>query len=232
MGQLPVQQPEQSPIQSATQPSANSNEDTASPATPPKTLFKELYSYEEAKFTDVREDWGKESIILCYAVGLMNGRGNQKFAPNEPATIAEVVTIAARIRDIFSGGEGVFPPGDTKWYDNSVKSAIKEGIISQDQFSNFVKNASRAEVAAILANALPGSEYAAINSILQLPDVDKATKYSTEIFKLYNAGIVSGNDRYGTFSPNRTITRKELAAIICRLVFPDKRLKFTLENKP
>lgn len=220
--QLPVQQPEKPLVQPETLPSVKS----------PASLFKVVRPYKEANFKDVPDDWGKESIELCFMTGLMNGRSNQRFAPNEPATIAEVVTIAARIRDIFSGGDGVIPSGKVRWYDNSVESAIEAKIILQDQFSNYGKNASRAEVAAILANALPESEYAGINNIVLLPDVDKSMKYSTEIFKLYNAGIVGGNDAYGTFGIDRTITRKELSAIICRLIFLDKRLKLTFAKKP
>ncbi|NLK87132.1 MAG: S-layer homology domain-containing protein [Clostridiaceae bacterium] len=197
-----------------------------------ETIFKDVNSFDEANFIDIPDDWSKDSIKLCYTIGLMSGRGNQRFAPNEPVTLAEAITVAARIRDKFSGGEGVFSSGSAKWYDNSVDSAIKAGIISRNQFNDLDENANRSEVAAILANALPESEYAKINSIEKIPDVGESTKYAADILKLYNAGIISGNDEYGTFSPNRTITRKELSAIICRLVFPEKRRSFTLQDKP
>ncbi|MDE6455846.1 MAG: S-layer homology domain-containing protein, partial [Dysosmobacter sp.] len=79
---------------------------------------------------------------------------------------------------------------------------------------------------------LPKKDYAPINSVKSLPDVNDNTPGAASIFKLYNAGIVSGIDAYGTFAPNNTISRAQMAAILCRLVQPESRLVFTLQPKP
>ncbi len=57
-------------------------------------------------------------------------------------------------------------------------------------------------------------------------DTDKA------IFRLYKAGILAGNDEYGTYAPNANITRGAVAAIIHRVAEPSQRLKISLTPKP
>lgn len=47
-----------------------------------ETIFKDVNSFDEANFIDIPDDWSKDSIKLCYTIGLMSGRGNQRFAPN------------------------------------------------------------------------------------------------------------------------------------------------------
>lgn len=52
------------------------------------------------------------------------------------------------------------------------------------------------------------------------------------IYRLYQAGILTGNDRYGTFTPEANITRGAAAAIISRMVEPSLRQHIALQEKP
>jgi hypothetical protein len=52
------------------------------------------------------------------------------------------------------------------------------------------------------------------------------------IYRLYQAGILTGNDRYGTFTPDASISRSAAAAIISRVVEPSLRQHIALEEKP
>lgn len=54
---------------------------------------------------------------------------------------------------------------------------------------------------------------------------------ATAIYRLYNAGVLTGNDQYGTFTPNAKITRSAVATIISRIVEPSLRKHFTLAAK-
>lgn len=87
-------------------------------------------------------------------------------------------------------------------------------------------------MADLLARVLPKRDYASINSVKTLPDVNDNTPDAASIFKLYNAGIVSGIDAYGTFAPNNTISRAKMAAILCRLVQPESRLVLPSSPSP
>lgn len=51
------------------------------------------------------------------------------------------------------------------------------------------------------------------------------------IIRLYQAGILKGNDVYGTFSPDESISRASAAVILSRTIEPTIREKFTLEKR-
>lgn len=64
----------------------------------------------------------------------------------------------------------------------------------------------------------------AINDVDRVPDnMDPA------VLALYNAGILTGSDTYGTFDEDGTLNRGQAAAMLARLVDPSLRQRFTLE---
>lgn len=52
------------------------------------------------------------------------------------------------------------------------------------------------------------------------------------IYRLYRAGVLTGNDKYGTFTPDTNITRSAVAAIVGRVVEPNQRQHIALAPKP
>lgn len=71
----------------------------------------------------------------------------------------------------------------------------------------------------VLTEPLP-----AINDVDRVPDnMDPA------VLALYNAGILTGSDTYGTFDEDGTLNRGQAAAMLARLVDPSLRQRFTLE---
>lgn len=201
---------------------------------PPKKLSVELEpirSYSESGFTDVADNWSRPVITTCYELGLMSGRGAGVFDPSGTVSVAEAVTVTARIHELSNGGDGVLPKSQP-WYQSAVDYALENALISAAQFSDYTAAATRAELAGLLANVLPEADYAPINDIRELPDVSASTPYSKDIFKLYNAGVVAGSDAYGTFTPLSSITRAELSAMLCRLVQPGTRKAVDLQEKP
>ena len=52
------------------------------------------------------------------------------------------------------------------------------------------------------------------------------------VCRLYRAGILTGNDGYGTFAPYTNIKRSEVAAIVSRVVDASQRKHVQLERKP
>lgn len=185
----------------------------------------------DTAFQDVPVNaWYAQDLAQVQGLGIITGKGNNSFDPNGSLTIAEAVTMAAKTRAQYSGEE--LPSIEGKWYAGAVAYAKENGIITGAEFSSYEAKATRAEMAYLFACALPTSEYQAINSISKLPDVSGSTKYSADIFKLYNAGILAGADKYGTFNPNRDISRAETAVILNRVIFTDNRKMLALEDKP
>jgi hypothetical protein len=151
----------------------------------------------------------------------MQGSGGV-FGPTGNITLAEAVTIAARVHSIYNGGGGAFVQGNP-WYQVYVDHAIANGIIAANAFLDYGKAATRAEMAGIFARSLPGGEFAAQNTVTALPDVNSGASYGEAIFTLYKAGVLAGSDEKGTFNPGASITRAEAAAIISRVILPATR---------
>lgn len=88
--------------------------------------------------------------------------------------------------------------------------------------------ATRAQFAAILARALPAEALTAQNSVPidSVPDVPASA--AGGIYTLYRAGILTGSDGKGTFNPNSTISRAEVAAIVTRMADKSLRKSITL----
>lgn len=163
-------------------------------------------------------------MATCYELGLMEGKGKGKFDPQGNVSVAEALTMAARVNKIYSGEGPIIEDIGPNWYDGAVYYAISKRIIYGDEFTELSRPATRAELAYILANTLPDSEFKKLNNISKLPDVNHDTKYNYEIFKLYSAGIIIGQDQNLTFNPDANISRAEAATVLTRLVKPENRI--------
>ena len=86
----------------------------------------------------------------------------------------------------------------------------------------------------ILSSALPDEALPEISSIEEgaIPDVDSGDACCEAVYRLYRAGILTGNDAQGTFTPGSFITRGAAAAIVGRMAEPAQRKCITLEKAP
>lgn len=192
-----------------------------------KSNFTVKNKYTKGLFTDIKgtESYAKY-VQKCYEFGLMKEKRKGIFDPNGKITIAEVIEMAAKAHELYNGGDGVINNTGKAWYDGVVAYAIKNKIIKQRDFSDYKLNITRSQLAYILANILPKSEFKELNFIEYLPDVHYGVPYSDEIFFLYGAGVLTGSDKYGTFNGNAYITRAEAATLIIRVVSPADRVTF------
>ena len=181
-------------------------------------------------FTDVpATEWYQKEVANAYELGLINGKSETSFDPNGNMTIAEAITLASRTKNNYGTADYDFTASaGEEWFAPYVKYATDNGIIKAGEYSDYNALATRGQMAKIFAAALPASEYGAINSVTSVPDVDKNADYAAAVLKLYNAGIVMGNDAYGTFNPNNNIIRAEAAAIINRIANKGNRLSKNL----
>ncbi len=182
-------------------------------------------------FTDVAANvWYYPYVAAQETIGIIQGVGGNRFAPDGTVSLAQVIVTAVRVYDIYYDVEEPVPSGNT-WYDGYVQRALEYGIIST-AYSDYNANASRAQVVQILYNVLPTLELEAINQVNALPDITSSDSAWTSVITFYRAGVLSGKDAYGTFGGAESITRAELAAILTRLVRPSTRMTFTLQVKP
>lgn len=198
--------------------------------------FAPVRAYEGA-FADVDAgSWYAGAAASAYEYGLLNGRSETAFAPQENITIAELLTIAARLRCIYQTGSDA-PLTQTEaaspWYAPYVSYLKSEKLLGNSFEGFYLLPASRAQMAAIFAFALPADWYEEANAELvtqcyasgeYIADVTEKTPYRSEILLMYRRGLLSGMDARGSFFPERSVSRAEIAALLTRVVQPETRL--------
>lgn len=200
---------------------------TASAAANTLKNFEKTETYAN-QFTDVAQSyWAATAIRTCYEYGLMQGYDGDSFVPKGNLTVAQAIVMADRVHEIYTTGESTLANG-APWYQPYVDYAMENGIIQAGDFTNYNAQVTRAQMAYIFCNALPGNALPAINFIQSVPDVSSSDPYQKDILTLYQAGVLTGSDIYGTFKPNDNIIRAEAAAIIARVAIPAQRQNVTL----
>lgn len=191
--------------------------------------FEKTNTYTPGMFLDVlSSDWYAESVIAAYQFGLVKGTTATNFNPKGNITVAETIALASRLHSIYNNGSAEFTQG-APWYQVYVDYALANKIIP-GTYSDYNAKITRLNFAKIISNALPGDALKEINNIANgnIPDVPS----ETGVYKLYRAGVLTGNDKYGTFNPNSTILRCEVATIVTRMADRTQRKMFMLEKKP
>ena len=214
------------------------------PAEEKTAPFVSLRTY-GGQFTDVRDgDWFAPAVISAYEYGLLDGRGGGFFAPAGSVTIAELLTIAARLHAIYmTGSDEVIPAvsDGESWYQPYVDYLKGEKLLGESFEGFYLLPASRAQMAGIFAFALPSDWYEEPNAGLvttayasgdYIADVTLKTPYRSEILLMYRRGLLSGMDERGSFCPERSVSRAEIAALLTRVVEPQTRLTLTWTVEP
>ena len=188
--------------------------------------FERSKTYTEGQFTDVpASEWYAQSVKDAYELGIMNGDSAVTFNPGGTLTVAEGITIASRIHATLNGK--TIAPCDGEWYMQYVNYAAESGFLSEDMFDNYDRNITRAEIAVLLADSC--GNLPEINDVDFVPDVKSGEDYSAKVLKLYKAGILTGNDNFGTFAPDSNLLRSEICAMSVRIADGTKRVKKSFE---
>lgn len=201
--------------------------------------FVPVRSY-DWRFADVAgTDWYRDSVVSLYELGLTDGQSADSFGALSRVSLAETVSFAARIHSIYylgsaEAGPSRFPSSpDADWYQPYADYLKDAGVIDSRFDGVYANGATRAQTAYILSRVLPAQELGAKNAGVvsrcyetrrYITDVTGDTPYAGEILSLYSAGIVTGSDSTGSFLPDSEITRAELAAMLVRIVYPEKRV--------
>ena len=188
----------------------------------------------EATFKDVSPSkWYYKAVKQAYEYQLISGKGANAYDPNGNLTVAEAITLAAKLHSYGTKGYYDVPAASAgqPWYTNIVKYAEDNGIIEKDFYYNRHNDlAYRDVVAHIFANVYGEELYTKINTVTSIPDVKRSDRYGDDIFLLYEAGILSGSDANGTFKPLEYITRAEIASIVMRMALPTQRVSLERYN--
>ena len=179
-----------------------------------------------------------ENVAALYEYGLTVGKADGTFGPQDSVTVGQAVIFAARARSLYLTGNGETDPaayaGDgISAAEQYLRYLKAEGVLGTELDGQLGKPATRAQVAHVLALTLPSGTLPLINdaavtqgyaSRRYITDVTEYTPYYQEILYLYRTGLSQGSGESAAFSPDATITRGALAAMLTRLVDPNLRI--------
>ena len=179
------------------------------------------------KFKDVPAgSWYYDSVLTAVQLGLVNGKSETEYKPDDNLTYAEAAKLAACMHQLYTTGS-ITLQGGNPWYQPYVEYCQKNGILTKDY--NYNDKATRAGYIEIFANALPAEALEEMNFVADnaIPDVAMSAPYAQAVYKLYRAGILTGDESHNC-KPNDNIKRSEVAAILVRMMYDGARKSFTL----
>lgn len=180
-----------------------------------------------ASFSDVSSNaWYAQDVADVQKYGIINGVGSNRFAPDGVLTFNQAVAMAARTY-AYMHRESIPNDNGDHWAEATFNYAKKNGILYDDMVPANASMCTRLTMAELFYYVIDGMDNSVLNEIYEIPDYTPATSTAPVLF-LYQYGVLTGSDKYGTFYPDRSITRAETAAILNRIVDMDKRKSFTL----
>ena len=165
-------------------------------------------------FTDLAgADWAMDAVEYLYKEGIINGRSENSFAPNETVTRAELVKMIVESLDI-SGGSNEVEFGDVSdgdWFSSYIKKAAAAGIVNgANGIFRPDGGVTREDAALIIFRAL-GLENSGEITFDDAADISDYAKPA--ISAMVESGYISGMGN-GTFMPKATLTRAQAAQLI------------------
>jgi hypothetical protein len=172
-------------------------------------------------FKDVPETyWAYQYVEYLARKDFVKGKSSTLFAPGDPITRAEFVTILARMDGAeLSAYSGPFT--DVKagaYYAGAVDWAVKAGVTKGTSATAFSpdRTISRQEIAAMLARYLSYKAVSlmAYNQTLYFTDEAKIADYAKDYIRnMQTSDIISGYPD-GSFKPLANATRAEAAKML------------------
>ena len=175
------------------------------------------------KFTDVgKTAWYHDAVQWAVDQGIMNGVGDDKFAPDDTGTRAMVVTMLWRMVGEPEGSDSDFSDvSDGAWYADAVDWAASTGAVKGTSDTTFSPNepVTREQLAAVLyryAQAQGKGFTGAWAFPLNFSDAADVSEYAYEAMCWMTMnGVINGMDD-GTLAPKANATRAQIAAMFMR----------------
>lgn len=191
------------------------NNEVVVPEKLPTTIFDDLGSV----------IWAEDAIVYLAEKGILNGKGDNKFCPNDSITREEFAKILTLV--FFADSETAQisfadVPADA-WYYKPVSVAYSTGIIKGKSETLFGTGECiiRQDAAVMACRAAEKAGLwttAESSNVEEFFDDDEIDEYAKEaVYNLYDKKVINGKGN-GEFSPKAQMTRAEAAKIIYALL--------------
>jgi hypothetical protein len=195
------------------------------------SLTNSTYSvvWHPLEFSDAAGHWAHDAVNDMGSRMVINGTGDNLFAPDQDITRAEFAAVIIRALGLKLEN-GAAPFTDVKaadWYSAAVQTAFTYGLISGFEDGTFrpLDSITREHAMVIMAKAMTITTLkeklasgSAVETLRPFTDADDAAEWArSSIADCLQAGLISG--RNGTeLAPKAFITRAEVAVIVQRLL--------------
>jgi hypothetical protein len=177
----------------------------------------------EASFVDATKAWAKESIESLAARGIVSGKGDGRFQPEDNVTRAEFITMLMNALELTED-DATTDFSDVQagaWYYDEVAAAQQLGIIKGRPDGSFgiQDEITRQDMVVMAYQAMT---YAGLKLDKGIPttfkDAATISSYALEgVTAMHTAGMINGMGN-GQFKPASKATRAQAAVIIYKIL--------------
>lgn len=172
----------------------------------------------DAQFEDMKSaEWASEAVNYLKNQGILNGKTDREFAPQDMVTREEfikMIVMAAKISDKDTDIDFRDVKSDD-WFYPYVKSAYANGIVlgkDGDVFGTG-ENITREDMAVILSRAFTDLDKEAAETA-DFADINEISEYAlASVRNLAGLGIINGMGD-GRFAPKSNATRAQAAVML------------------
>ncbi len=162
--------------------------------------------------------WGMSYIAALYARGIINGKSQTEFMPDNPITREEFVKLVVELFDLVeeNAETNFVDVAKDAWYYKYVASAQKSGVIGGVGDGRFGTGMyiSRQDMAKIINTVLKsqGIELHADGAAGFADDALIADYAKNHVYAI--SGLIISGDDLGNFNPMKNATRQEAAKMV------------------
>lgn len=176
-------------------------------------------------FADVPEThWAVSYIKDLTEKGVLNGKSETEFAPEDNITRAEFAAILSRMSgDELPAADGTFiDVANDAWYAANVAWAVKAGVVKGVSETEFAPNANitRQDMAVMIERyaAYKAYTFESKNAVVNFADEGEISEYARRaVNTMQEAGIIAGMGE-NTFAPLSFATRAQAAKMLSLLL--------------
>lgn len=177
----------------------------------------------DSTFADVSNHWAKDAVQYVADKGIIKGKGDGNFYPDDTVTRAELTAMAVRALGLAETAYrgGFADVNADAWYAGIVQAALDAGLISAADVFRPDDLVTREEMSKIfigIAQALNVLQELPQDYRASFPDMGSVSEWATNYVNIagYN-GLMSGMSD-GSFQPRGSATRAESATVISRIL--------------
>ncbi|MBE5040634.1 DUF4832 domain-containing protein [Ructibacterium gallinarum] len=167
-------------------------------------------------WTDIDGHWAADDISYLASQNMLSGYPDSLFRPEDSVAVNEFIKMVLSVLQI-----SVQASEETSWDAPYIQAAEKNGLIGQNDFSDFDRPITRYEMARIIAKALT---YRGETPDASVPSADDDPAFQNDVAAVRSAGIVTGYED-GLFHGEQNATRAEASVMMNRLQIPGRRIK-------